>query len=63
MDRETEVNLVMKKIADHPKGNELLKDLYREINILSVTEILRGTTSETIVDMVERLIIMYELCL
>jgi ABC-type enterochelin transport system ATPase subunit len=63
MDRQTEMNLVWKRIADHPNGDELLKDLKLEIHNLSVTEILRGTTKETLLDMVERLIIMYELCL
>jgi hypothetical protein len=63
MDRQTKVNLVWKRIADHPNGDELLKDLKREIHELSVTEILKGTTKETLLDMVERLIIMYEFCL
>ena len=63
MDRQDEVKRVWKKIADHPNGDDLLNDLKMEICELTVTELSKGTTKETLVDMVERLIIMYELCL
>jgi hypothetical protein len=63
MERKNEVKRVWKKIADHPKGLELLKDLKMEIYELTVKEVLKGTPKEILVDMIERLIILYELCL
>ena len=63
MDRQHEVNRIWKRIAEHPNGDDLLKDLKMEIYELIVTELSKGTAKETLVDMVERLIIMYELSL